>query len=101
MQDGPAVLSCAMTTPASETLTVRLTRETEAKLAELARQTRRPRSVLAGQAIEAYVDRELAVVAAIHRGLADMEAGRIMPHEEVMAEIDEIIAGVASKRCAE
>lgn len=79
-------------------MTVRLSRETKAKLAELSQHTRRTKSFLAGEAITDYVERELAIVAGIHRGLADMEAGRVTPHDEVMAELDEIIAAAEQKQ---
>ncbi|MGE0502318.1 MAG: CopG family ribbon-helix-helix protein [Rhizobiaceae bacterium] len=68
----------------SETVTVRLSGETKQKLAELAGHTRRTKSFLAGEAIADYVDRELAIVAGIQRGLDDAEAGRVTPHAEAM-----------------
>jgi len=72
----------------STTLTVRLTPELKRRLGELAERTRRTRSFLAGEAIADYVARELAIVAGIERGLEDMRAGRVVPHEEVMADVD-------------
>lgn len=68
----------------SETVTVRLSPETKEKLAILAEETRRTKSFLAGEAIANYVDRELAIVEGIKRGIADIEAGRVVPHEEAM-----------------
>lgn len=68
----------------SETVTVRMPSETKARLEELARHTRRSKSFLAGEAIADYVERELAIVKAIERGLADVEAGRVVPHEEAI-----------------
>jgi predicted transcriptional regulator len=68
-------------------MTLRLSSETKAKLDDLARHTRHTRSFLAGEAITDYVERELAIVAGIHRGLADQEAGRVTPHREAMAHI--------------
>jgi len=87
-----------MATQATDTMTVRLSTSVKDKLAELARHTRRSKSFLAGEAIEAYVERELAIVAGIHRGLDDMEAGRVTVHETVMDEIDEIIAQAEGAR---
>ena len=75
----------------SKTLSVRVSAETKEKLAELAQHTRRTRSFLAGEAIADYVDRELEIVAGIHRGLADMEAGRVIPHDEAMRQLRETI----------
>jgi predicted transcriptional regulator len=68
----------------SETVTVRLSPEMKARLDELATQTRRTKSFLAAEAISDYVEREMKIVAAIHRGLADIEAGRTVPHEDAM-----------------
>jgi predicted transcriptional regulator len=68
----------------SETVTVRLSPEAKARLDELATQTRRTKSFLAAEAISDYVEREMKIVSAIHRGLADIEAGRTVPHEDAM-----------------
>ena len=71
----------------SETVTVRLNPETKSRLEELAQHTRRTKSFLAGEAIADYVARELAIVEGIKRGLADIEAGRVVSHEEVKRRI--------------
>jgi predicted transcriptional regulator len=68
----------------SETVTIRLSPETKGQLEKLAAQTRRTKSFLAGEAIADYVERELAIVEGIKRGLADMEAGRVTPHDKAM-----------------
>jgi predicted transcriptional regulator len=67
----------------SETVTIRIDSATKARLEELAQHTRRTKSFLAGEAIADYVERELAIVEGIKRGLADIEAERTVPHEEV------------------
>ena len=71
----------------SETVTVRLDPETKSRLEHLATETRRTKSFLAGEAITGYVTRELAIVEGIKRGMADIEAGRTIPHEEAMRRI--------------
>ncbi|EKE43702.1 hypothetical protein OCGS_2187 [Oceaniovalibus guishaninsula JLT2003] len=76
---------------ASTTMTIRLDPQVKDKLGRLAQGTRRSRSFLAGEAVGAYVDRELAIIEGIQRGLADMEAGRTVPHEEAMAELQAVI----------
>ena len=76
---------------ASTTLTVRLTPELKARLGKLAERTQRSKSFLAGEAIGNYVERELEIVAGIERGLDDIKAGRVVPHEDVMADIDATI----------
>jgi predicted transcriptional regulator len=76
---------------ASETLSVRVSPELKAGLDKLAAGTRRTKSFLAAEALEAYVKRELAIVEAVQRGLDDVSAGRVVPQEEVEAGIEEVI----------
>jgi len=45
--------------------------------------------------VEAYVDRELAIIEGIERGLADVEAGRTVKHEDAMASVRRVIDAVA------
>lgn len=83
----------------STTMTIRLDPEVKEKLGRIARDTRRSRSFLAAEAVAAFVDRELEIIEGIQRGLADMEAGRVVPHEQVVAEGRAIIdAAKAAKR---
>ncbi len=83
---------------ASTTLTVRLTPELKARLGELAERTQRTKSFLAGEAIGNYVAREMEIVTGIERGLDDMKADHVVPHEDVMADIDATIKKAKSKR---
>jgi predicted transcriptional regulator len=76
---------------ASTTLTVRLPAELKDRLGELAERTRRTKSFLAGEAIGNYVERELAIVAGIERGLGDMKDGRVVPHDKAMRRIRKTI----------
>lgn len=80
------------------TLTVRVPPELKERLGKLAERTRRTKSFLAGEAIAGYVERELEIVAGIERGVADMKAGRVVPHEEVMADIDAIVEAAKSRQ---
>jgi predicted transcriptional regulator len=68
----------------STTLTVRISPQTKKRLGRLAAHTRRTRSYLAGEAITNFVERELAIVEGIKRGLDDMHAGRVIPHKTAM-----------------
>ena len=77
---------------ASTTMTIRITPEIKEKLGKLAKDTRRTRSFLAAEAVSAYVERELEIIEGLKRGLEDVEAGRVVPHEQVVAEAREIIA---------
>jgi predicted transcriptional regulator len=84
--------------PDSTTMTIRLSTAVKEKLGRLSRGTRRSKSYLAAAAVSAYVDRELAIIEGIQRGLADVEAGRVIPHDESMNRIDAAIEAVSRKR---
>lgn len=73
--------------PTSTTMTIRISPDVKEKLARLALDTRRSKSFLAGEAVVAYVERELEITGGIQRGLSDVEAGRVVPHDAAMAEI--------------
>ncbi len=66
--------------PLSTTMTIRVSAAEKAKLDRIAVDTRRSRSFLDG----------------VKRGLADMEAGRLIPHKEAMAEIYAAIDAVGA-----
>jgi predicted transcriptional regulator len=82
---------------ASTTITLRVPAELKSRLVQLAAHTKRTPSFLAGEAIAAYVKRELAIVEGIAEGLADVEAGRLVPHDEAMAELDAAIEAAAKE----
>lgn len=73
-------------------MTIRVTRELKVLLGRLAYDTHRSRSYLAAEAVAAYVDRELDIIAGIHRGLGDAEAERMVPHDDAMHELYAVIA---------
>ncbi len=79
----------------STTLTVRLKSQVKDRLALLSASTNRTSSFLAAEAIASYVDRELRIIAGIERGLADMRAGNLVPHDEAMDELDAAIEDAA------
>jgi predicted transcriptional regulator len=85
---------------ASTTMTIRVPVELKEKLGRLALGTRRSRSYLATEAVTAYVDRELSIIEGIQHGLADVKAGRVSPHSEVMAQAREIVADARRNRAA-
>jgi len=80
--------------PASTTLTIRLTPEAKEQLSRLAAATHRTKSFLAAEAISRYVAREAEIIEGVERGLADMKAGRVVPHDEAMARLEATIAAV-------
>ena len=82
----------------STTLTLRLPAELKDRLGLLAEKTRRTRSFLAGEALADYVERELAIIEGVQRGLDDMQAGRVVPHDEAMRRIRGTIAKAAKRQ---
>jgi predicted transcriptional regulator len=80
------------------TMTIRVSSETKLKLERIAADTRRSKSFLAAEAVSAYVDRELEIIEGIKRGMADAAAGRVVPHDDAMAEVDAVIEVVEANR---
>ncbi|RUX29987.1 CopG family transcriptional regulator [Mesorhizobium sp. M7A.F.Ca.US.011.01.1.1] len=83
---------------ASTTMTIRVSPETKLKLERIATDTRRSKSFLAAEAVSAYVDRELDIIEGIKRGIEDAAAGRVVPHDDAMAEIDAVIESAEARR---
>ncbi|MBY2983249.1 CopG family ribbon-helix-helix protein [Rhizobium leguminosarum] len=75
----------------STTMTIRVRADVKEKLDRIAADTHRSKSFLAGEAVAAYVERELEIIEGIKRGMADAEAGRVIPHEQAVAEMREVI----------
>lgn len=48
--------------------------------------------------IRVSVDWETKMIEGIKRGMADAKAGRVVPHEAAMAEIDAVIEAVEAER---
>lgn len=71
----------------STTLTIRVTSDVKARLGRLAIDTRRSRSFLAAEAVSDYLDREQSIIDGVKRGLADVETGRLVPHDVAMIEL--------------
>jgi predicted transcriptional regulator len=82
----------------STTLTVRVSPQVKKRLGRLAAHTKRTKSFLAGEAISDFVDRELAIVDGIKRGLDDMRAGRVVPHKAAMRRLRATVARQAKQR---
>ena len=85
---------------ASTTMTIRVRPDVKAKLDRIAADTQRSKSFLAGEAVAAYVERELEIIDGIKRGMADAAAGRIVSHDEAMAEIYGVIDEVKAEKRA-
>ncbi|WP_245271758.1 CopG family ribbon-helix-helix protein [Rhizobium sp. IBUN] len=81
-------------------MTIRVSPDTLAKLTKIAEGTKRSKSFLAGEAVSAYVERELAIIEGIQRGLADVAARRVVPHAQAMAEARQTICGSTAQESA-
>lgn len=82
----------------ASTITIPLSSEVERGLERLAESTHSTKSDVAGAAIAAFVERELAAIEGIERGLADMRAGRFVAHGEAMRELYAVIEEASRKR---
>ncbi|MBY0324470.1 MAG: CopG family transcriptional regulator [Reyranella sp.] len=74
--------------PAKPILNVRLSPETLRKLDAVAAATRRTRSFIANEALEAWVERELALIEELQIALEEGRAGKGIPHDKAMRQID-------------
>ena len=72
-------------------ISIRLDDITREKLDALAETQDRSRSWVVNDAIQAYFEHQDWIVEAIKVGIADAEAGRLVPHEEVMADLNDLI----------
>jgi predicted transcriptional regulator len=59
--------------------------------------TRRSTSFLVAEAVFAYVERELEVADGIRKGMADIEAGRVVADDEATAEVQAVIDAAKRK----
>lgn len=75
------------------TLVVRLTPELEDGLERLAARAGQSAEAVAAQALERFVSDELEIVRQIERGLDDLRNGRVVPHEQVTADIERLLGG--------
>ena len=71
--------------PETSILSVRLDTETKERLDELARSTRRSKSFLAAQAIEAFIEEEAWQIAEVERAIGAADAGNFATPAEVKA----------------
>lgn len=67
------------------TITARIEGELSDRLAKLAALQGRSKSWLVGEALKSYLAAELSFIEAIEEGRRDLEQGRTVPHEDVVA----------------
>lgn len=75
----------------TEAFTVRADGETVRQLDQLATQLDRSRNYLVNQAIQEYLDLHAWQIQKIEEGIAAADRGDLIPHEDVMAEMDALI----------
>jgi predicted transcriptional regulator len=80
------------------TLTVRMSRDLRDRLEALSTETRRSKSFLGMEAIQHYVETEEEIILGIKQGLADIKAGRVVPHDQAMKRIRATIEAAAKKK---
>ncbi|MDQ2831163.1 MAG: CopG family ribbon-helix-helix protein [Chloroflexota bacterium] len=86
------------TTGSSVVVNVRMSEEERGQLDDLAKATGRSRNYHIAQAIAAYLGEQRWQIAHIQEGIADADAGRLTPHAEVMAGLDQIIAEARARQ---
>jgi predicted transcriptional regulator len=84
--------------PAKPILNVRLAPETLRKLDMVATATRRTRSFIANEALEAWVDREIEIIEDLRLGLEQARAGKTIPHDSAMRQIDTALDRAAKRK---
>lgn len=72
---------------AEEKLTLALPAEILEALSYLSEQSGRPIETIAAQALRRFVDFEVPIFEQIEEGMDDVAAGRVISHEDAMAEI--------------
>ena len=77
---------------ASSVITTRLDTETLALVDRVAKAQGRSRSWFAAQAIKRAAEEEAEYLAFVQIGIESADRGELIPHEAVMAELDQMIA---------
>ena len=78
----------------------RISPRLNSRLQKLAETTDRPKSWHIARAVEEYLQMQLWQMEQVRKGLEDSRAGRTIPHEQVMAEMDNLIRRSRRKRPA-
>ncbi|MFN8517424.1 MAG: ribbon-helix-helix protein, CopG family [Thermomicrobiales bacterium] len=71
------------------TISARISEELSEQLTSLAQALGRNRSWVIEEALRGYIASEQQFLTAVEEGLRDLEAGNVLDHDEVMAEMDE------------
>lgn len=84
----------------TNTITARIDPELDAALARIAETQGRSKSAIITEALQSYASYDAWIRAQVQIGLDQADAGELIPHEEVMAEMDVIIERAIKKRGA-
>jgi predicted transcriptional regulator len=76
-------------------LNIRLAPETLQRLDAIAAATRRSRSFIANEALEAWINREIELIEDLQIGLEEVKAGKGIPHDQAMRRIDAAVDAAA------
>jgi predicted transcriptional regulator len=74
------------------TISARIPEDLSQQLTSLAQALRRNRSWVIEEALRSYVESEKQFLDAVEEGIRADEAGEVIPHDEVMNEIDSLLA---------
>ncbi len=75
----------------NQTITIRTESNTVKKIGAIARAMDRSRNWVIEDALKQYIDQQAWYLEGIQQAQASLEAGKGIPHEELMAEISELI----------
>ena len=82
---------------AGKPTSVTLSDDTKERLDAIARTYDRSRSWLITNAVKEFLEREEVHVRAVREGIAAAERGELVPHDEVMSEMDQLIEALSDK----
>lgn len=85
---------------ADVTFSVRLPEATKVLLDSLSKSTNRSKNYLAREAITSFVQSEAEIVEGIMQGVADVKAGRTVPHGQVVRKSRTIIKAAYKRKSA-
>lgn len=87
-----------MNKPETQAVSFRIRSEKVDMLEQLATATDRPRSWHIEQALDSYLDVQAWQIAQVEKSMAEMDAGKGIPHEEIKKELNTWGKGSKAKR---
>jgi len=74
----------------SDTMEIQLTEQEQAQLRDVAQRTGRNTEDVVREAINSFLQQEIEFVEAVEKGLASLDRGEYITHEEVTSRIDKL-----------